>query len=175
MLHQLNAQYGRILLLPIEHKDIEFLRLLRNRERKWFVYSEEISEKAQEEWFARYRTVINDYMFSIYRKDNAGSTVGFAALYHVDEIKKTGEFGRIIIDKEKASERGLGYDSTVCACLIGFEQLHLDKIMLEVFSNNISAIKTYEKAGFVSCKENNSIIYMELTKNNLNLPEEESD
>lgn len=165
MLHQYTNQYGRVLLKPLEHKDLEELRLLRNKERKWFVYSKELSANDQEEWFEKYKKASNDYMFSVFHISNPEIFIGAAALYNVNADTNTAEFGRIIIDGSKVGGQGLGYDTTICICQIGFEQLKLNRIILYVFPDNVKAIKTYEKSGFVCIpSENSQLLLMELTK-----------
>jgi RimJ/RimL family protein N-acetyltransferase len=171
------VQYNGIILRPLEREDIEPLRILRNRpeNRKWFKNCTEIPKEEQIKWYEKYMKKEGDYMFAIVECNTPKEFIGAVALYEVDTITQSGEFGRIIIDKEKASRSGLGYDATVGACQIGFEQLCLRTITLEVFSDNISAIRTYEKAGFVACKKTSTIIYMELSKNNFNTKLEVSD
>lgn len=58
------------------------------------------------------------------------------------------EFGRIVIDGARVNKKGLGTLAAEAICKIGFEQFELSRIILEVFSDNKRAIRTYEKAGF---------------------------
>lgn len=170
MEHNFSYKHNKVCITPLYEQDIEALRQLRNRidNRKWFINSNEIDKECQIKWFENYKIKKNEYMFSIHPISQQDRFIGAVALYGINKESKTAEFGRLIIDKESVEEKGLGYDATMCACSIGFEQLGLNKILLEVFEENISAIKTYQKAGFDfinSDKLDNgkSIVQMQLT------------
>lgn len=156
----MSGLWGRVKLSPLFQKDIEKLRSVRNRERKWFINGGLITGEAQITWYDGYRGNPGDYMFTVSELANPEVFIGAAAIYNVDEEHKRAEFGRLIIDKTLAAGKGLGYDATVCACNIGFEQLGLAEIYLEVLSDNISALKTYIKAGFSETGSESGIIYM---------------
>jgi len=168
MLHNLSNKYGRVMLGPLKYCHIESLRNLRNRERKWFIYSDEIDCKTQRLWFEKYLKTENDYFFSVSEIKRPDFFIGAVALYNFINDGKACEFGRIVIDRDATTEKGLGFDTTVCACRIGFEQLGVQKIMLEVFSDNISAMKTYLRAGFIVNEKEygNKLLKMELLKDN---------
>ena len=155
---------GRVRLAPLTEEGAEKMRLLRNRHRDCFVYSGEISAEAQKKWFEAYREKPDDHMFSVFSRES-GAWIGAVGLYDVrgDEA----EFGRLLIDREAAGTGGFGVDATLAVCRIGFEQLHLQRIVLEVYADNIAAIKTYEKAGFrrfgeAEDTEGRSMLCMEL-------------
>ena len=170
MLHEFKKNYGDIILKPLEWKNIEELRNLRNKEenRKCFIYQKEITKEEQENWYKKYLEKEEDIMFSAFLKADEEYLIGFAAFYDIDKNSKKCEFGRIIVDKNKVTKKGIGYQITKCLCDIGFQNLGLDMIYLEVFSDNIPALKTYEKAGFIERnrykKNDKEIIYMELYK-----------
>lgn len=163
-------KFEDIVLKLLEQKNIEDLRILRNKKenRKCFIYQNEITREEQEKWYKNYLKKENDIMFSAFISGVLEKPIGYAALYDIDKNSKKCEFGRIIVDKSRISKKGIGYQITKCLCEIGFEKLGLEMIYLEVFSDNIPAIKTYLKAGFVEKnryeKEGKEIIYMELYK-----------
>lgn len=166
MLHNYSDNYNNIILEPLEECHIEKMRKLRNRNRMSFINSNLISETEQITWFKQYVEKKDDYMFSIMRKSD-NQFVGVVGLYNV--CKSEAEFGRLMIDKEIVNEKGYGYDSVLCACSIGFHKLNLEKIILEVWEENIPALKTYLKAGFMVTEqkklENSKVLkYMELSK-----------
>ena len=66
----------------------------------------------------------------------------------IDTNNKKAEFG-IFIGEDLARGKGIGTESTILTIKYGFEELKLHKIFLRVFANNYSAIKAYEKAGFI--------------------------
>lgn len=170
MTHNFQNEFEDIVLKPLEEKNIEDLRNLRNKEenRKCFIYQKEITKEEQENWYKKYSEKEEDLMFSAFLKENEEYPIGFAALYNIDKNNKKCEFGRIIVDKSKVTKKGIGYQITKCLCDIGFQDLGLDMIYLEVFSDNIPALKTYLKVGFIEKnryqKDNKEIIYMELYK-----------
>ena len=78
--------------------------------------------------------------------------------------EKTAAFGRLIIDHKAAGEGGMGFDATVAACKIGFEQLGLRELHLEVLTDNGKAIRTYQKAGFLLAEQCANLTTMKLNK-----------
>ena len=166
MNHKINGEYGRGILTPLTLEESEWMRILRNQNKQWFIYSEEITQEEQKKWYQNYLCKPDDIMFSVYHK-GSGKWIGAVALYNIDVINNQAEFGRIVVDGESVHKRGLGLDTTICACQIGFKQLGISKIKLEVYSNNIAAKKTYEKAGFSvigiqKIEEGRKMISMEL-------------
>lgn len=148
----------------LEKEDIEFLRLLRNKHCKSFIYSKTISRIAQEEWYKEYCKKQNDYMYTVF-SDSVNCPIAFAALYNID--KKKAEFGRLLVDRTLYSKPGLGKFILKYLINEAKHRLAIDTIYLEVFSNNIAALKTYIYCGFkeVSRKklDNKELIYMELS------------
>jgi RimJ/RimL family protein N-acetyltransferase len=150
MKHNYTGEYGGIRLCPLAVEDIEKMRLLRNKNKKCFVYSKEISAEKQKKWYTEYLNKKNDYMFSVFAD---GAWTGAVSIYDVDATNGTAEFGRLMIDRTAADRGGLGYEATVCACRIAFRCLCMRKIRLEVYADNEPAKKTYLKAGFTSVGE----------------------
>ena len=169
MKHGYTSRYGRVQLQPLTGKDAERMRLLRNRNSSRFFYDHNISPEQQKKWYASYLDTAQDYMFSVYLQDE-NHWIGAVGIYNVDLQKMTGEFGRLLIDKETTVQRGLGVDVTEAACKFAFEQLGLKMVYLEVYADNIAAIRTYEKSGFELYETRNagnkkSILYMEKINN----------
>lgn len=171
--HNLNDNYNRVRLEPLKLCEIQKMRELRNENREWFISREVITPNQQSEWYNNYLIKENDFMFSVYYK-HTDIWVGTIGLYNI--IDSEAELGRIIVNSKLANEKGLGLDATICACKIAFNKLNISKIKLEVFSNNFSAIKTYQKAGFEysdKAKIDTSILNMELLKENLIIEKED--
>lgn len=72
--------------------------------------------------------------------------IGVVFLNHIHPVYKTGEFGITLGDPEY---RGKGYGKDMLITLIkyGFEELNLNRIWCEVYSNN-NSIHLYRKIGF---------------------------
>jgi RimJ/RimL family protein N-acetyltransferase len=150
--HSFALDYNTVLLRPLEETDIDSMRLLRNKCRNSFINSNEISSEEQRKWYQNYLGKPGDYMFSIIYRD---AWVGAVALYNVDSSHA--EFGRLMINKEVTGRKGLGVEATIGACKIGFEQLGLSTICLEVYADNLAAIKTYERSGFLVCGQTDNL------------------
>ena len=163
MQHDMSIKYGDIEVRPLSAEDCEPLRTLRNRNRQYFFSSAEISREQQENWFRNYLAKENDYVFSVFYNN---VWVGSASLYNISGAG--GEFGRIVVDGDRVSRKGLGSEAVRAVCKIGFEKLGLESIFLEVLSDNKRAIHAYEKAGFQFTEETASggtnITKMQLNK-----------
>jgi RimJ/RimL family protein N-acetyltransferase len=70
------------------------------------------------------------------------------AIYHVDWINGTAEFGRLMIGEPDATGRGLAREATAAATALALGPLGLQEIYLEVVPSNLRAIKVYEACGF---------------------------
>lgn len=164
------CDYDDIRLIPIEEEDIEEIRLLRNANKEYFFYSKEITVEEQKKWFEKYLKKDNDYTFKVVKISNICDIIGVVALYDFLPDLDQCEFGRIIINHEKVNEKGIGLKVTKCACQVAFEQLDINRVVLEVFADNIRAYKTYLNAGFKEigrkCSVNNEkeIIFMEILR-----------
>ncbi len=170
MKQEYELEYNDVFIRSIQHKDIEQIRLLRNKQdvRKWFVYSDEISCVNQETWYKKYCKTENDFMFVALDKDKL-NIIGAVAIYNLDVNIKKAEFGRLMVDKDKLLPKGLGTIVTIAALKIAFEQLDLDNIVLEVCKNNISALKVYKRVGFtLQNNDNKNLFHMTILKNNFN-------
>ena len=147
MNHSFSDSYERVKLIPLSSEDAEKMRVLRNKNSASFFSASEITAEAQQRWYNKYLDTPNDYMFSVYLKEK-NIWIGAVSIYNIDMLKKTAEFGRILIDKEAAQQGGLGVDTTLAACQFAFKQLQLESVYLEVYADNLPAIHTYMKAGF---------------------------
>ena len=72
MTHNFQNEFEDIVLKPLEQKNIEDLRNLRNKEenRKCFIYQKEITKEEQENWYKKYSEKEEDLMFSAFLKEN---------------------------------------------------------------------------------------------------------
>lgn len=138
----------------ITEEDLEALRLWRNRENSTltFLSSKPISKEAQIKWFHSYVQKKDDLMFTIIHNDT-NTKIGCLALYDINTLSKSAEFGRIIIGDHSFRGKSFGTIATKLLIDFAFETLNLTTVFLHVFKTNISAIKTYEKVGFKIYKE----------------------
>ena len=79
----------------------------------------------------------------------SGKTIGHISLGSISQKNRSGRISRVLVGDTCA--RGKGY----CAAMtqeimrIGFEELGLHRIALGVYTSNTSAIRCYERCGFV--------------------------
>lgn len=78
-----------------------------------------------------------------------GKTVGHISLGSVSEKNRAARISRVLVGN--TAERGKGYCTGMINAMlkIGFEELKLHRISLGVYDFNTSAIRCYEKCGFV--------------------------
>jgi len=77
-----------------------------------------------------------------------GRPIGSASLFELDTMNGQAGFGIFIGDE---AMRGHGYGTDALDALVdfGFGELRLERIWLDVFTDNARAMRSYEKAGFV--------------------------
>lgn len=169
MKHEYTAAFGRTELRPLGVEDAERLRLLRNRNSGRFVDTTEITAESQRIWYSHYLERIGDYMFSVYHQPT-GVWIGAAGIYDVNAADGSAEFGRLLIGRNLAPERGLGTDTVKALCGFAFRQLGLERLRLEVYHDNAAALITYLKAGFLpvcleDCSDGRRLLHMETFPN----------
>lgn len=139
----------KIQLKKVERKNINQLREWRNNPelRKYFREHRLINEDNQIKWYEnKILSDSNQYNFEIHAKEKS-VLIGHCGLYYIDWINRTAEFGIYIGD---CDFRNGGYGSDALRTLIkyGFNDLNLNRIWCEVYSNN-EALKIYEHIGFI--------------------------
>ena len=168
MKHNYTYAYKRVFLRPLEEKDIEELRVLRNKNRQFFDTATEITPERQKAWFDRYLEKENDYMLALELVSNPGEFVGAIAIYNIDWEAGTAEVGRTVIDKEKAPERGLGTELSIAAWLLTFS-LGIKEGRGYMHKNNAAAIKMNERVGCQIIGEHADSWDLRITPDTLNL------
>lgn len=166
MKHEFIIQGEGFILRPLTLDDLELLRYWRNSNKiqKWFLDKRYIDSKQQIEWYKKYLENENDIFFII-EDTILNRAVGAISLYNID--KKEAEFGRFMIGDPEAKGKGIGKKAMEAICKFGFQQLHLNRINLEVIKSNHRAIRIYEDLGFIQVEhplidQNNTI---KMTKN----------
>lgn len=115
--------------------------------KKNFCIQQDMTEEMHQNWFNN-KILTGEVVQFIIIDNDSNKPVGSTYLRDIDKHNKKAEFG-IFIGEEDARGRGIGTVSTKLILEYGFKKLGLHKIFLRVFSNNNSAIKSYEKAGFI--------------------------
>jgi len=142
----------KIELAKVERQSIEQLREWRNNPelRKYFREHREINKENQRKWYED--VVLNSstsYNFEIKTQEdstNKTKLIGHCGLHYINWVSKTGEFG-IYIGDINYRKGGFGSDALRTLIRYGFEQLNLNRIWCEAYSNN-EAIEIYRHIGF---------------------------
>ena len=138
-----------IYLRPITWEDTELILKWRNADsvRKHFIYQEPFTREGHENWI---RTMIDTGMAvqMILCSLTEDRPIGSVYIRDIDRVHNKAEYG-IFIGEKDALGRGYGTRAAKLMIRYGFETLGLHKLMLRVLAENIPAIKSYEKAGFV--------------------------
>lgn len=147
---------GSICIREIEERDIELLRTWRNQEkiRKYFLNSNYITEKQQQEWFQMYQQKNNDKMFIIEKMEEKNIRIGACAFYHMNFHTRTAEFGRLMIGDESFVGKGLGKQAVILACKYAFEILNIEEVYVYILTHNTKVIQLHKDIGFVIEKKN---------------------
>ncbi len=121
----------------------------RNQEfvRSRFIYREPFTRQGHENWI---KTMIDtgravQFIICIRESERA---VGSVYLRDIDRVHHKAEYG-IFIGEEDAMGKGYGTQAAKLMIRYAFEEEKLHKLMLRVLAENLQAIRSYEKAGFV--------------------------
>ena len=134
------------LLKPLE-SDMNLLWEWRNNpyHRKYYREFRESNIDDQMNWF---RNILKDdsWHHFVIRKKGEKKIIGVVFLNHIHPVNRTGEFG-ITLAEASYRGRGFGKDALLTILDYGFNELNLNRIWCEVYSNN-SSIKLYQNIGF---------------------------
>jgi RimJ/RimL family protein N-acetyltransferase len=141
---------GRIRLRLLAEHDLPQTLAWRNLDhiRRWFFHHEQISAEQHGRWFADYQSRDDDFVFVIEEAASGYRPIGQAAIYNVDWLLRTAEFGRLMIGDDRAAGRGLAQEATSALVALAFNEFRLREVHLEVIPTNARAIRTYEACGF---------------------------
>ncbi len=138
-----------IFLRPMGPEDTDLIVRWRNTDsvRRNFVYQALFTRQSHENWV---RTMVEPgkvvQMMICLEED--GRPVGSVYIRDIDRQHKKAEYG-IFIGEEAARGRGIGTAAAGLMLRYCFEELGLHKIFLRAYADNLQAIRSYEKAGFV--------------------------
>jgi RimJ/RimL family protein N-acetyltransferase len=109
-----------------------------------------MSMAAEEQWMRnvceRMPSFENGVFFAIETKD--GRHIGNTNLFNASPEERRAELG-IMIGEQDCWSQGYGSDAVRTICRVGFEDMNLERIVLQVFSYNPRAMAAYGKCGFV--------------------------
>ena len=136
-------------LRSMEEKDFPLVVRWRNTERvrNNFIYRDEFTLEGQYQW---QQTMIDtgkvvQLMICENKKDYRA--VGCVYFRDIDHDNKTAEYG-IFIGEDDATGLGYGNETADLATEYARNVMGLKELILRVFVRNVSAVKSYEHAGF---------------------------
>jgi [ribosomal protein S5]-alanine N-acetyltransferase len=144
------ARGEHVYLRPGERDDIPlFVRWLNDYETSQHLTTRApLSGPLEERWFEDMvaRQGKDSYFFVICLLADQ-RPIGTAALFALDLVNGNAGFG-IFIGERALWGRGYGTDALAAISDFGFGELRLERIWLDVFTDNARAKRSYEKAGF---------------------------
>ena len=142
-------QGERICLRPIEAGDTDRIVAWRNQERvrRNFIYQKPFTREGHEAWM-RTKVATGEVVQFIICEKESGRPVGSVYFRDIDRENKKAEYG-IFIGEADAAGKGIGTETARLAVAYARDGLKLHKLFLRVFADNLAAVKSYERAGFV--------------------------
>jgi RimJ/RimL family protein N-acetyltransferase len=109
-----------------------------------------LSMKEEEDWFERMtKGDRHEKPFAIdVRKGKAWKLIGNCGTFSISLTNRSCELG-IMIGEKSEWNKGYGAEAMTLLLKHGFETLNLNRIFLRVYEENVRAVRSYEKAGFV--------------------------
>ena len=155
---KIDIQDTGLYLRKIEYSDTENVVRWRNSDavRTHFIDQRLFTKESHEGWLKNYVETgkVEQFIICIPKEasDEANLEsylpVGSVYIRDIDRIHNKAEYG-IFIGEDWARGRGIGSKCAKLMVSYCFDTLHLHRLFLRVHADNLQAIKSYEKAGFV--------------------------
>ena len=144
------AEGQKLRLRLMQESDFPLIVKWRNnkRVRDNFIYREDFTMEGQKIWQETMIDTGKVIQLIICEKENEDRPVGCVYLRDIDRDKRTAEYG-IFIGEDDAIGKGYGNESALLMTDYAHNKEGLNELILRVFVSNTSALKSYEKAGFV--------------------------
>lgn len=128
--------------------DTDLIVAWRNKDfvRKNFIYQELFTREGHEDW-VRNKVETGQVVQMIICDLLTDMPFGSVYIRDIDRVHNKAEYG-IFIGEDDARGRGVGTAAARLMLRYCFEEEKLHRIYLRVYSDNLQAIRSYEKAGF---------------------------
>jgi len=142
---------GKVVLREIIDSDTDNIVKWRNSpDVKKNLYSQELLTKKQHLKWMQNNVMTGQciqFIIEIHFNDSV-QPIGTIFIKNIDRKNSKGEYG-IFIGESDARGKGYSTKATFKILKYAFEVLMLNRVYLTVFSDNLAAIKSYEKSGFI--------------------------
>lgn len=140
----------RLVLRPMGYEDTDRIVKWRNHERVRdnFIYRKRFTPESHCHWIKTMIDTGKVVQFIICEKDDM-RPVGSVYFRDIDREKKEAEYG-IFLGEDDAVGKGYGTETAKLAVEYAFSEMGLSRLVLRVFTDNEAAVKSYERAGFVT-------------------------
>ena len=138
-----------IYLRPMTYEDTEDIIRWRNSDmvRSHFIYRKPFTRQIHEDWIENVINTGKAIQMMICEKDGY-KPIGSVYIRDIDTVHHKGEYG-IFIGEESKRGHGIGTAAAKLMLEYAFLELHLHRVYLRVLADNLQAIASYEKSGFV--------------------------
>lgn len=138
-----------IYLRPMTYDDTDLIVAWRNSDavRKNFIYQALFTRESHENWI---RTMVETgkVVQMIICDSDSDKPLGSVYIRDIDRHHNKAEYG-IFIGEQDARGRGVGTAAAKLMLRYCFEEEKLHRVYLRAFAENVQAIRSYEKAGFL--------------------------
>ena len=148
MKHCIEMQIENVMIRPLLLEESELLRGWRNNPEnaKYLRSIPFITPEMQLKWYEKDLLDDNCMTFAIIETGKLNRIVGSMSIYNFKQDQV--EVGKILVGDPEAHGFLVGTNAFRAAVKVAFDVLQKEKVVLHVFSDNISAVKSYVKAGF---------------------------
>jgi RimJ/RimL family protein N-acetyltransferase len=102
----------------------------------------------EEKWFGSMRDPNEKPLAIEIRKGKTWKLIGNCGVFGIETANRSAELG-IMIGEKKEWDKGYGAEAMTLLLRHGFWTLNLHRLFLRVYADNVRAVRSYEKAGFV--------------------------
>jgi UDP-4-amino-4,6-dideoxy-N-acetyl-beta-L-altrosamine N-acetyltransferase len=136
-----------VVLRTAEREDLDTLWMWANDRQitKWLLIEAPVSRVAEERWLEHMLTSATDRFFVICTRDM--TPIGTIVLSQINMKHRKARTGISIFEHDYLG-RGLGTEAMQLLINFAFWELGLHRVELDVFEENVRAIRSYEKVGF---------------------------
>ncbi|QDI92632.1 N-acetyltransferase [Salicibibacter halophilus] len=100
-----------------------------------------------EKQLERYMEEPDRYIYSVVEQETE-MIIGHISLGRIDKENRSARVGKVLVGDPGARGKGIGRQMMTAILKIAFDEMHLHRVSLGVFSFNEPAIACYEKVGF---------------------------